>query len=754
MEQRLAYVLSRNLDSPYGKKSVFFETFVVPPEDFDKIPETKETDRIKYIFVLCKSGVEVFDRYEKEEVEDKQFKVFYEEDDPEKSNFFGTACRVKMGKDAKDFFNRIYSVNQNVNFRGIVYDYTVNGFDNLVKVLAKEKAINVTLLKGAIYLEIAEQSELNEAFKKVFSLNNQLADWLRGGIDAIEKWKFTEENYDYQKHFLNIRNSNPTNPKGYQPYTYKPIIPIPAFMTYSDSIYGTNKQDIADKGLKQLSNFVSSFDEISTAVVYKVVQATPTITDDIFFAVVFYLKNFIEDNIPESIKGVYAKLKAFFKEVLDVFTGIGNFIKEKAGMELAKINAFLCGLLNGLISLAQTIIMLLAMITDNIPFLEMEKLSPLELAKHQEKLEFIEDFVDLFAGKSTELLEGIKNLFSEGKIWKEVSKVIDGLKKKFSSLNEYFWAYFIGAVAFELILDAVIAYFTGGSSLVAEVSTKISRLASKVEQVGAKGVQLTKNLGRKIANSAQDLYKWLEKEFLEMMKAIKNGKVGEWIERKINTIFGEGNQMYDETEELFRDIFKKLIVNSKGVLSKEEFFKIAQQIEKHFETKLHWIDRESEEFTELFKKWYDDPIFAVFHKSTFKNGRYGMVLEGPAIYFFKGLNKLGVPVEVTAYTLQHELIHMKLWYKMVKKFPEMAGLYKKIPTWLDEANVIGEILKQNAQKVGKWEMDDIMNDINTLNKNAKRFPHWKESLQKVLGKDQLELKDFENWNLDEILKKI
>ncbi len=65
MIQRLEYVLSRNLDSPYGKNSVFFETFIVPPEDFDKIPETKETDRIKYTFILCKSGVEVFDRYKK-----------------------------------------------------------------------------------------------------------------------------------------------------------------------------------------------------------------------------------------------------------------------------------------------------------------------------------------------------------------------------------------------------------------------------------------------------------------------------------------------------------------------------------------------------------------------------------------------------------------------------------------------------------------------------------------------------------------
>ena len=530
--QRLEYVLSRNLESPFGKQSVFFETFVVPPEDFNAIPETKETEGIKYTFILCKSGVDVFSRYEKDEVEDKQFKVFYEEDSPDKSNFFGTACRVKIGKDAKEFFNRIYLKNQSVNFRGVVYDYHLHGFDELVKVLANEKNINSTLLKGAIYLEIAEQSKLNEVYKEVFSVNNKLADWLRGGIEAIEKWKFIDENYDYQKHFLNIRNSNPTNPKGYQPYTYKPIIPIPAFMNYADSIYGTNKQDIVDKGLSKLSGFVDSFDEISTATVFNIVKATPNISDDIFFAVVFYVKNFIEDHIPESIKSIYNKLKTLFKEVLNVAKQIGGIIKEKVGSELAKINAFLCGLLNGLISLARIIIMLLAMVTDNIPFLEMEKASPLELAKHQEKLEFIEDFVDLFSKNSKELLGGVKNLFSDSKIWKELSTFISGLKKKFLSLNEYFWAYFIGAVAFELILDVVIAYFTGGSSLVASLSAKIGKATTKIQELGIKGLNIGKNLGKKVATTADDLLKWLRKEFEELVEAIKSGQLANYLKKK------------------------------------------------------------------------------------------------------------------------------------------------------------------------------------------------------------------------------
>ncbi|WP_027382959.1 hypothetical protein [Epilithonimonas caeni] len=178
MMQRLDYVLSRNLNSPFGKQDAFFETFVIPPEDFDTIPETNEIERIKYTFVLCKSGVEVFDKYEKEEPAPNEFKVFYEEDSPDKSNFFGTACRVKMSKEARDFFIRISGKNQVVNFRGIIYDYlNLNGFNEFVKNLAKDRNLNYTLLKGAIYLEIAEQSEINKVTKKYFL---QTINWQTG----------------------------------------------------------------------------------------------------------------------------------------------------------------------------------------------------------------------------------------------------------------------------------------------------------------------------------------------------------------------------------------------------------------------------------------------------------------------------------------------------------------------------------------------------------------------------------------------
>lgn len=547
MIQRLEYVLSRNIDSPLGENSVFYETFVVPPELKDSYPKSKKYSIVHHQAVFCKNGIEVFDRYEKDKIESDYFTIYYEETSKNTSNFFGTACRVKMGDYARQRLIKDYnSKGKTINYDGNTVDGSVSDFNGLIKLIAKDYGIDDTLLKGAIYLEILEKSKINEAFKKVSSLNNQLADWLRGGIEATEKWKFTEENYDYIKFYVEPMYNNYQNKIGAsgfpkQEVKYKPIIPVP-FPCNEYKSMSDNQQGIAETGLKKLSEFTASFDEISTAAVFNIVAATPTITDDILFAVTFLVKNFIEDNMPDSIKNVYNQLKALFQEVQNIISGIGSIISEKLNQEIAKINAFLCGILNGLISLVQLIIMLLAMIVDNIPIFELEKTSALELAKHQEKLEFIEDFVDLFDKNAKEFLNGIKKLFTDDKIWKDISTFISGLAKKISNYNEYFWAYFIGGVAFELILDAVIAYFTGGSSLVAQASAKISRLTAKAEQAGVKALNFSKNLGKKIANTAQDLYKWLEKEFLEMIEAIKNGKVTEWLKKKIDAIFGDGNK--------------------------------------------------------------------------------------------------------------------------------------------------------------------------------------------------------------------
>lgn len=707
MIRRLNYVLSRDIESPLSENSVFYETFIVPPESKENYPKSDRYSVVHHQAVFCKSGIEVFDRYEKDKIEPDYFTIYYEETSRSTSNFFGTACRVKMGDYARQRLVKDYnSKGRVINYDGNTVDGSVSDFNGLIRLIAKDYGIDDTLLKGAIYLEILEKSKINEAFKKVSSLNNQLADWLRGGIEATEKWKFTEENYDYIKFYVEPMYNNYQNKIGAsgfprQEVQYKPIIPVPFPCNEYKNMSG-NQQNISSSGLKKLSDFTASFDEISTAVVFNIVAATPNITDDILFAVTFLVKNFLEDNMPDSIKNIYNQLKTLFKEVQSIISNIRNIITEKLNQEIAKINAFLCGVLNGLISLVQLIIMLLAMIVDNLPIFELEKLSPLEIAKHQEKLEFIEDFVDLFDKNAKEFLNGIKKLFTDEKTWKDISIFISDLAKKIADKNEYFWAYFIGGVAFELILDAVIAYFTGGSSLVAEASAKISRLTAKAEQIGAKALNFSKNLGKKITNTLQDLYKWLEKEFFEMIEAMKNGKVAEWLKNKIDAVFGEGNKPVGlEKGELDWMSASKFDEFGGKILTLEQLSKLRDILTQKGINLI--LENDTSAIKKLFKTVEipevriinnADDLFKVMEEYGFAGG-------------FDAVNKQFVlRGDISELLVFHEMAH-------VKHFEQLGEIYHTLNT-LEKETYVWEQTLVNRNRWTEAELEDALAYINSI----------------------------------------
>lgn len=231
-------------------------------------------------------------------------------------------------------------------------------------------------------------------------------------------------------------------------------------------------------------------------------------------------------------------------------------------------------------------------------------------------------------------------------------------------------------------------------------------------------------------------------------------RLGEEAIENVNKLKEQARNIFSrETkyDALYRDITKKFFISNKGIMSERQFFKLASKIAESFKVEMILVDRNSEKFAELFAKWEKSPIYAVFHDSTFVNGRYGIVLDGPAIYFFKGKinrNYIRETIEITSYTVQHELLHVKLWHKMTIEFPELAQLYRKIPRVLDELNVVGEMLKQNSRKIAKWNIQDILIDIETINNE----PRWKPYLKKYFGKENIEIKDFENWDLSKYLK--
>ena len=44
---------------------------------------------------------------------------------------------------------------------------------------------------------------------------------------------------------------------------------------------------------------------------------------------------------------------------------------------------------------------------------------------------------------------------------------------------------------------------------------------------------------KKVANSVEDLLKWLKKEFEELVEAIKTGKLGSYLKKKFSNLVGE-----------------------------------------------------------------------------------------------------------------------------------------------------------------------------------------------------------------------
>jgi Metallopeptidase toxin 4 len=103
--------------------------------------------------------------------------------------------------------------------------------------------------------------------------------------------------------------------------------------------------------------------------------------------------------------------------------------------------------------------------------------------------------------------------------------------------------------------------------------------------------------------------------------------------------------------------------------------------------------------------------------------------------------KLYIRKSTTAYTVEHEMIHMKLWYKMTREHPEMAGLYKLTlgNDLFHEEYVLAEFMKNPS----KWSEADLINDLKVVNK-----------ARSELKIDNVSLEYFKTWDFKEQLNKI
>ncbi|GLB53457.1 hypothetical protein NBRC110019_24980 [Neptunitalea chrysea] len=556
------------MDSPFGENSIFHVTYT--NKEGVSTPNLTNISKYSYQIFSFKSGLDALEAYEnmkEADIEDNYMYIFVEEKSEDTSNIFGTVCRVRMGNKFREYLKRVSN-----GYETTVNDYKIRGLYAFCKAICdkdEELLPKYSLLINAVSLEYFNTTDLNKFLKEVFSTDEKIADWINSGVEAIEKWKFTEENYNYD--IADRKNK------------YKPILPVTLPQKMANG--ATNVISYTTEGLGMLVELSEKIEEKVFSLAERVAHYIPGKADDYILALIKVAKEKLNELLFEKIKNVISSVKEILQQAVDSVNKLIKGLGDLYTKELAIINAFLCGILNGLISTVQLIMSLVALLIDNISFIEMEDFSPEKIAEQQKKLEFVEDLVDVVRENGIEVFDKLVTYVSTSEYVKDFIDLAKMIVKKVKGYNIYSWAYFLGNVAFEIILDAVIAYFSGGASVTAKISSKISRLATKAEEMAAKGIKIATNIGAKVADTATALLKWIKKEFVELIEAIKNGKLVEWLRDKLKKLFGIENKPADAVLlEEWDDV--AIRVSGRGrrfgqIMSKSDIRKVKRFLKKH-----------------------------------------------------------------------------------------------------------------------------------------------------------------------------
>ncbi|MGS4346458.1 zincin-like metallopeptidase toxin domain-containing protein [Myroides odoratus] len=214
-------------------------------------------------------------------------------------------------------------------------------------------------------------------------------------------------------------------------------------------------------------------------------------------------------------------------------------------------------------------------------------------------------------------------------------------------------------------------------------------------------------------------------ELYQELRTLLN-KVIEWIKKNSkrfeSTLSKVREAFFKEgkTEEYFRKIEKKFNLAGEQILSTYDLKKLRRLLKETFDVPLELVDQNLKLKGKL-KDWTARRVAGSFN-----------MVEG-VMYLRKS---------VTAYTVQHEMFHMKLWYKMTREFPELQPLFQKTlgreNVLFHEEYVLSEFMKDSS----KWLEVDLLNDLKNVNK-----------LRKKSNLKEVDLEYYKKWSLEEELLK-
>ncbi|WP_299217171.1 zincin-like metallopeptidase toxin domain-containing protein [uncultured Dokdonia sp.] len=682
--------------SPFGEESLFHSYLDIEEGLTQSIDAN---DGYTYKLIPLVSGVAVFEKYNSQAPEDlpssKQLFIYYEKGDDTSLDFFGTACRVKFGTERKVLMEKI-SARKTVIRLG---DREVRTLSEWSSVVANRLRIETDVLLTAINLELSGLLNDKTMFKYLLGLNNDLANWIYAGSNKMEEWKFTAKNYEYGKWRASTQKE------------YEPIIPV-FFETRTKDFLTTNNKNtnsVKDKGFDHLVNFVNNFDSILFNP-QAITQVIPGVADD---AVVLFARAIYQDKLPDQVRQLLTKIKAIVNQA-KVFI---NTIKEKINTNTALFNALLCGIINGLISLLQLVVLIIGYIIDNFAILELEKpFSREEFDKSGQSLEFVEDLIETLSERSEKIFNGLLLNFITAST--QFVALVDSIYKKLKNVSRYFIAFILGAIIFEVVFDAIIAFFTGGASLAVSLANKISRASTKATQAG---IKLAKQAGKKVVASTTDILRFLRAEFDELIQAIINGKFLDYVRKRLESILGI--KVKPSQSDLLESWDNVLSVSGRGRRGGQRLTRSNLKLLKS------WLARMGVKL-ELHALEGSQIIDGFF----IRKGVPAKMPEGAAALFITDGKKMTIVLRKgsTVYEFFHEFMHFRHAKSLgLKKYLALGG-----------RNTPGELIKERSvfDKISQYRKYFTKEEL----KHALRYLN-----EKVYKKNSIEPIDF-NFDIEKI----
>lgn len=379
--------------------------------------------------------------------------------------------------------------------------------------------------------------------------------------------------------------------------------------------------------------------------------------------------------------------------------------------------ALICGIWNGLVDFVSSIFKFLGMLLE----------APFNITKDfQQVLEMIDNFWEM--SRNGTLWENIKTAISAG-----MTKMVEYLKSK--NADDINWVRihyvagftiaFVGTFFIPLANIAKVANAGKIGEILAKITSEIGNTVSKT----SKFVKVqTAEAYQKTSKALQELFEMISKGGQKLETFVDDiwKKIADWFLKNKKLVEGWANKIKQylskdgKTEEFFRKIDKKFNLAGEEILSANDIKKLRILLKEIFDVPLEFVDQNPALKAKL-KDWATRRVAGSFN-----------MVEG----------KMYLRKSVTAYTVQHEMFHMKLWYKMTKEFPELQPLFQKT---LGRENVLFHeeyVLAEFMKNPSKWKDADLLNDLININ-----------DLRAKKGLPGVDLEYFKSWNLEEELLK-